>query len=504
MSLKRKPKAPAFFEAEPASSRSRGDSWNAPSDARVPRDFKGKNKMLCCHVQASEGGAFGCELLAGHSGPHILPTGQRRCMSMWAKPLTGEDAVSSSLARKRLLAGKATEKGVGSSSSSSSSSKGAMKNRPGEYRGGVPLPRQQLKQLQQRKSKPANKKPAEKREKPPKPQKERKEPKPATDAPLTRLGLSPAERINVHVAVLGLQEANGGRRLSERALRPVAGAMLYTAGKYATEEQAAEAMGTMPPLVAAYRRRLEALGLIEATPGRGGRGGGGGGGGATPLASTSAGVVFDCPDGKCPLPAPGMRRRLSVSTPDTADTLSASSSTCDVMNTPSEPTPRALTTRRTAKDIGAAVIEAAWAASPRTRLVNIAESGLSQAARDAEMIEAGKIIEEQCALLEAMSYDELCAERKEWLNANVPEVLTLGKTQEVLQLGKWSQEWANGRLQHAIKGRPVLKKFVLGGFIHAINFGKVVGCEEHFFQVRAAKQQHAAAKGTARIRITAP
>ena len=85
-----------------------------------------------------------------------------------------------------------------------------MKNRPGEYRGGVPLPRQQLKQLQQRKSKPANKKPAEKREKPPKPQKERKEPKPATDAPLTRLGLSPAERINVHVAVLGLQEANGG------------------------------------------------------------------------------------------------------------------------------------------------------------------------------------------------------------------------------------------------------------------------------------------------------
>ena len=158
----------------------------------------------------------------------------------------------------------------------------------------------------------------------------------------------------------------------------------------------------MPPLVAAYRRRLEALGLIEATPGRGGRGGGGGGGGATPLASTSAGVVFDCPDGKCPLPAPVCAAGSLCRRP-IRPIRSASSSTCDVMNTPSEPTPRALTTRRTAKDIGAAVIEAAWAASPRTRLVNIAESGLSQAARDAEMIEAGKIIEEQCALLEAMS-----------------------------------------------------------------------------------------------------
>ena len=56
---------------EPASSRSRGDSWNAPSGREGAEDFKGKNKMLCCHVQASEGRRLWLRAARGHSDRHI-------------------------------------------------------------------------------------------------------------------------------------------------------------------------------------------------------------------------------------------------------------------------------------------------------------------------------------------------------------------------------------------------------------------------------------------------
>ena len=56
--------------------------------------------------------------------------------------------------------------------------------------------------------------------------------------------------------------------------------------------------------------------------------------------------------------------------------------------------------------------------------------------------------------------------------------------------GAWGTEWPPKAME-VLKDRPVLKRYVLAGSVHAINFGRVVGCAGHFFEVLYQDGYHA-------------
>ena len=100
----------------------------------------------------------------------------------------------------------------------------------------------------------------------------------------------------------------------------------------------------------------------------------------------------------------------------------------------------------------------------------------------AAQLQAVDEIERDSDRLHSMSYDELVAEKREWL-----ESAPLHPTVEA-----WGTDWTP-RIAAALRGRIVRKRYVMSlatvlsesvtSIAHATNFGRVVGCADHWFQV---------------------
>ena len=99
---------------------------------------------------------------------------------------------------------------------------------------------------------------------------------------------------------------------------------------------------------------------------------------------------------------------------------------------------------------------------------------LSDAVREAQMTSVGAEVVRESERIEAMSYHELVADKRQWLRAGALHP-TEGQ--------RWGADW-HPQVAAALIDRPVRKKYQLGN-IHAVNFGRVVGCDDHsFYQVR--------------------
>lgn len=98
---------------------------------------------------------------------------------------------------------------------------------------------------------------------------------------------------------------------------------------------------------------------------------------------------------------------------------------------------------------------------------------MTDAARDKAAVAMSAQIERESDELEAMCYDDLVALKRAWLHAPPPPPRNGGK---------WGTDW-NPKVALALRDQPVLKRYVLGDSTRAINFGRVVGCTDHFFQV---------------------
>lgn len=79
--------------------------------------------------------------------------------------------------------------------------------------------------------------------------------------------------------------------------------------------------------------------------------------------------------------------------------------------------------------------------------------------------------------LQSMTYDELYAEKREWI-----ESAPVSVREEFPTRSTWGKDWSR-KIEKALSGRLVRKRYLMGGLAHATNFGRVVGCEAHWFEV---------------------
>lgn len=86
-------------------------------------------------------------------------------------------------------------------------------------------------------------------------------------------------------------------------------------------------------------------------------------------------------------------------------------------------------------------------------------------------------VERESDRLHAMSYEELYAEKREWI-----ESPPISEREEHPTKSDWGKDWSR-KIEKALGGRLVRKRYVMSGLAHATNFGRVVGCEGHWFQV---------------------
>jgi len=109
----------------------------------------------------------------------------------------------------------------------------------------------------------------------------------------------------------------------------------------------------------------------------------------------------------------------------------------------------------------------------RQEMARLAEADPVEAARLREIDE----VERESERLQAMTYDELYAEKRAWI-----ESPPISVREEFPTRSTWGKDWSR-KIEKALNGRLVRKRYVMSGLAHATNFGRVVGCEGHWFEV---------------------
>ena len=109
----------------------------------------------------------------------------------------------------------------------------------------------------------------------------------------------------------------------------------------------------------------------------------------------------------------------------------------------------------------------------RQEMARLAKADPAEAARLREIDE----VETESERLQAMSYEELYAEKRAWIESPPTSV-----REEFPTRSTWGKDWSR-KIEKALNGRLVRKRYVMSGLAHATNFGRVVGCEGHWFEV---------------------